>query len=188
MSFLARDARATRARLLVAARREFAEYGIAGARVDRIAADAGSNKAQIYHSFGSKDGLFDAVFDGIVEQIVHGVPIDVNDLPGYAARLCDMYEKHPDILRLATWQRLERGGQMLPAAATATKEKVAAIKKAQAGGRLGDRYSAEVLLTAVLQIAALWSEANHEPISGGKALSAVARRRIVEQLVTDVLA
>jgi hypothetical protein len=37
-----RDAEATRARLLAAARGEFAAFGIAGSRVDRIAATGGS--------------------------------------------------------------------------------------------------------------------------------------------------
>ncbi len=58
-----RDAAATRQRLIDAARAEFAQYGIAGARVDRIATNAGANKAQIYNYFGSKDRLFDAVWD-----------------------------------------------------------------------------------------------------------------------------
>jgi hypothetical protein len=33
-------------------RTEFAQYGIAGARVERIGEAADSNKAQIYHYFG----------------------------------------------------------------------------------------------------------------------------------------
>ena len=52
------------------ARAEFAEFGLAGARVDRIAANSASNKAQIYHYFGSKDQLFDAVWESIVKQVV----------------------------------------------------------------------------------------------------------------------
>ncbi|HEY3483203.1 MAG TPA: TetR family transcriptional regulator, partial [Streptomyces sp.] len=50
-----RDAAETKRRLLAAATEEFAERGIAGARVDRIAAAAGCNKAMIYSYFGSKD-------------------------------------------------------------------------------------------------------------------------------------
>ena len=65
-----RDAEATRQRLITAARAEFAEHGIAGARWDRIAAAANANKAQIYHYFGSKDRLFDAVWEAVVQQII----------------------------------------------------------------------------------------------------------------------
>ena len=54
---------ATRQRIMDAAASEFAERGIAGARVDRIVAAAQSNKAQLYQYFGSKELLFDAVFE-----------------------------------------------------------------------------------------------------------------------------
>src|ERR1700712_2015759 len=111
-----RDAQATRRRLLAAAAAEFAAVGIAGARVDRIAEAAASNKAQIYHYFGSKDALFDAVFHLLVVQTVRDVPIDATDLAGYAGRLFDGYEKNPDIGRLATWYRLERAGTSHPLA------------------------------------------------------------------------
>src|SRR5438874_766042 len=107
---MVRDADATRRRLLAAATQEFAEYGIAGSRVDRIAAAAGSNKAQIYHYFTSKDGLFDAVFDAMCRETVDAVPVDAKDLPEYAGRLFDSYEERPWVQRIATWYRLERAG------------------------------------------------------------------------------
>ncbi len=56
-----RDADATRARILAAAKQEFAENGLAGARVDVIAARANSNKRMIYHYFGNKEDLFKTV-------------------------------------------------------------------------------------------------------------------------------
>src|ERR1700744_6132308 len=102
------NAQATRRRLLDAAAQEFAAFGIAGARVDRIAATAQSNKAQIYHYFGSKDQLFDAVLDDLVVRIVRETPIDVDDLPGYAAGLVDQDAASPMLSRLATWYQLER--------------------------------------------------------------------------------
>jgi TetR/AcrR family transcriptional regulator len=50
-----RNAEASRARILAAARAEFVTHGLAGARVDRIAAHAGVNKNLIYHYLGSKE-------------------------------------------------------------------------------------------------------------------------------------
>lgn len=182
-----RDADATRARLLAAARHEFAAYGIAGARVDRIAAEARSNKAQIYHYFGSKNELFDAVFASVVEQVVREIPIDVDDLPGYAVRLAEGNQQHPDVLRLATWQRLERGTEPLPAALEATKAKVAQIARAQADGRLSDRYPAEVLLTTVVHVAALWAETSPQMAGVSERPPAAAQRRIIAQIVRDLL-
>ena len=98
---MARDAEDTRRRLLEAAATEFAERGIAGARVDRIAAAASANKALIYSYFGNKEDLFDAVFHALVVDTVEDVPIDPDDLPGYAARLFDRVQQQPYALRLA---------------------------------------------------------------------------------------
>ena len=58
-----RDAEATKARILAAAKREFAQNGLGGARVDVIAAKAKANKRMIYHYFGSKEGLFQTVLE-----------------------------------------------------------------------------------------------------------------------------
>src|SRR5689334_596867 len=92
-----RDSAATRRRLLQAAGEEFTARGIAGARVDRIAAAANANKAQIYHYYGDKDGLFDAVLESFTAEAVGAVPIDAADLPAYAARLFDYHFDHPDL-------------------------------------------------------------------------------------------
>ncbi len=153
-----RDAAATRQRLIDAARTEFAGFGIAGARVDRIAANAGANKAQIYHYFGSKDRLFDAVWESVVQQVIQGTPIDPGDLAGYAARLADTYRRHPDIRRLVSWRRLARG-QDAPHlfAVQNAKANVDAIAKAQAEGTVSDRFEAGVLLALIINIAALWT-------------------------------
>ena len=53
------DATDTKRRLLKAAYEEFSARGLAGARVDRIAAAAKANKQAIYAHFGNKDDLFD---------------------------------------------------------------------------------------------------------------------------------
>lgn len=58
-----RDADATRARILEAARAEFARLGLGGARVDEIAERARANKRMIYHYFRDKDDLFRAVLE-----------------------------------------------------------------------------------------------------------------------------
>jgi TetR/AcrR family transcriptional regulator len=48
---------------------EFADKGYDGARVDDIALHGGVNKNLIYHHFGSKDGLFEAVLEYTYEAI-----------------------------------------------------------------------------------------------------------------------
>jgi TetR/AcrR family transcriptional regulator len=64
-----RDPAATRTKLLAAARREFAEHGLAGARGDDIAARAGVNKQLVYHYFGDKDAIYLAVLEWVYEEI-----------------------------------------------------------------------------------------------------------------------
>jgi AcrR family transcriptional regulator len=161
---MAGDAEATRRRLLDAAAQEFAAYGIAGARVDRIAVAAKSNKAQIYHYFGSKDALFDAVFHELVVRTVREVPIDPADLPGYAARLFDGYEDHPQVQRLATWYRLERAetDSPLEIVVASNHAKVDAIASAQRSGAVPDHFAAEDLLAVVLTISSMWTSMTPE--------------------------
>ena len=58
-----RDAEATKNRILLAAKKEFAQKGLAGARVDEIAERADANKRMIYHYFESKEKLFQTVLE-----------------------------------------------------------------------------------------------------------------------------
>src|SRR6266436_5449262 len=58
-----------RLRILEAAKQEFATHGLAGARVDRIAANAGANKRMLYYHVGKKDDLYLAVLEGAYEKI-----------------------------------------------------------------------------------------------------------------------
>ena len=53
-----RDSEGTRAAVLGAAAREFAERSYEAGRVDRIAVRARVNKAMLYYHFGSKQGLY----------------------------------------------------------------------------------------------------------------------------------
>jgi AcrR family transcriptional regulator len=65
----ARNPEVTRREILEAARAEFAERGLDGARVDRIAERADANKRLIYHYFNSKDELYSAVLEDVYRQI-----------------------------------------------------------------------------------------------------------------------
>jgi TetR/AcrR family transcriptional regulator len=58
----------TRARILSAAIRQFSENGLAGARTEQIAEDAGVNKALLYYYFRSKDELYTATIEMVVER------------------------------------------------------------------------------------------------------------------------
>lgn len=55
----------TRARLIAAARKAFAEKGFTAASMDELTADAGLTRGALYHNFGDKRGLMAAVVDQI---------------------------------------------------------------------------------------------------------------------------
>ena len=64
-----RDPDGVRRRILDAARQEFAARGLDGARVDRIAANAGINKAMLYDYFGDKEALYLQVLEAAYAHI-----------------------------------------------------------------------------------------------------------------------
>ncbi|OZG29137.1 TetR family transcriptional regulator [Williamsia sp. 1138] len=105
---MARDAEATRDRILVAATEEFAAHGFAGGRVERIAAKAQSNVRMIYAYYGGKSGLFDATLAEALRRMAENVPPRPDDLAGWAGDVFDHHQRFPEVLRLSMWAQLER--------------------------------------------------------------------------------
>ena len=68
-SRVTRNPQQTKARILAAAKVEFARAGLGGARVDKIAQEAGANKRMLYYYFGTKDELFSAVLEETYRHI-----------------------------------------------------------------------------------------------------------------------
>ncbi|MDX5434245.1 MAG: TetR/AcrR family transcriptional regulator [Halomonas sp.] len=60
----------TRVKLIRAAREAFATKGYAAASMDDITADAGLTRGALYHNFGGKKGLLQAVVDQIDAEMV----------------------------------------------------------------------------------------------------------------------
>jgi TetR/AcrR family transcriptional regulator len=97
----------SRAAIFRAAVAEFAEYGIDGARTDRIAREARVNKALLYYYFKDKDALYEAVlnqvFSGMREQVM---PVLDSDLPPkqklleYVGRYFDYIAMNPQFPRV----------------------------------------------------------------------------------------
>jgi AcrR family transcriptional regulator len=155
-----RNAQATRERILEAATAEFSAYGIAGARVDRIAKNARCNKNLIYIYFENKETLFTTVLQKHLTRAYADVGFTPDDLPGYAARLFDFAMAHPDLYRLMTWFALEQKANSPDEHGAARSAKIAALKKAQKAGQIGTAFSPGFLLTAILALATAWTAAN----------------------------
>ncbi|MEV4088628.1 TetR family transcriptional regulator [Nonomuraea fuscirosea] len=107
------DAEATRQRLFQAATAEFAEHGLAGARIDRIAAAAQANKQAIYLYYGGKEKLFGLVVRAKMDEICHAVTLDPRTLPESVGQLFDWYQEHPELIRLLLWESLETTGDRI---------------------------------------------------------------------------
>jgi TetR/AcrR family transcriptional regulator len=83
---------ASRKSILQAALVEFAQEGLAGARVDAIAEAAGVNKALLYYYFRDKESLYGAVLDLFFERLLDRV-MTVCDRPGTAGERFLSYAK-----------------------------------------------------------------------------------------------
>jgi AcrR family transcriptional regulator len=76
---VSKELKGSRERILTAALDEFAELGLAGARVDRIAEKAGINKAMIYYHFDSKEALYDHVLGATIEAGVTDISKEIGE-------------------------------------------------------------------------------------------------------------
>ncbi|MER7052473.1 MULTISPECIES: TetR family transcriptional regulator [unclassified Streptomyces] len=172
-----RDPDRKRQQLMEAALAEFAEYGVAGARVDRLARRAGVSPGLVYSFFVGKEGLFEAVYEAIVEQTVGAVPIDADDLPGYAGRLHDAAAQYPQVMRFLTWYALERADRPTSeVVARSMDEKIAAIEAAQQRGTVTSDKPAVEILALVLTLANMWQ---HHTEDVGHLVTDAQRRTVV---------
>lgn len=153
------DSTATRARILEAALHEFAQYGLAGARIERIADSAAANKRSIYVYFGNKADFFDLVVAKVLVDMADEVPFTATDLSGYSVRLFDYLSAHPEVLRLTIWAQLERP-QASPAEIEAYRPKVAAISEAQQAGAITALTDPVDLLAFTIGTATAWANAS----------------------------
>lgn len=71
----------TRARLIASGRRAFGEKGYAHASMDDFTAEAGLTRGALYHHFGGKKGLFEAVVRQIDSEMAHRLKSLASDAP-----------------------------------------------------------------------------------------------------------
>ncbi|MBT2675135.1 TetR family transcriptional regulator [Streptomyces sp. NPDC093591] len=151
-----RDPEATKARIFDAAVAEFARYGIAGARIDRIAAEAKANKQLIYAYFGNKAQLFSQVLGRSMVDLAAAVPVDPDDIEGWLDRLMDYHAAHPELLRLLYWEGIQYGSTELPDETERHEHyahKVAAVRDGQDRGVITDAIPAQDLLFLLVAMA-----------------------------------
>ncbi|HWA63439.1 MAG TPA: TetR family transcriptional regulator [Caulobacteraceae bacterium] len=88
-----RNAEATRAAILAAGKRHFAESGYEGAYLRDIAAEAGVDAALINRYFGGKEGLFQAC----LRAAIHSAQFFEGERAGFGARVARVFaERSPE--------------------------------------------------------------------------------------------
>ncbi|MEU5692732.1 TetR family transcriptional regulator [Actinosynnema sp. NPDC020468] len=150
----------TRRRLKEAAVAEFAEHGLAGTRMDRVAARAGINKERLYNYFGDKERLFTTVLADELAKIAAAVPVgSLEDVGDYAGRCFDYHRENPHLARLLQWEALAHRDREVPdreRRAAHYREKVAAFAAAQSAGRVTTSVPAADLVFLVMSLSAWW--------------------------------
>ncbi|MFC4588800.1 TetR family transcriptional regulator [Sphaerisporangium corydalis] len=180
-----RNAEATRERILVAAMAEFSAYGVAGARVDRIAKSAGCNKNLIYIYFENKERLFTTVLEKHLLRVYEELVFTPDDLPGYAARVFDFTMAQPDLMRLMAWFTLEQRTEVPAARDTIHDAKVTQLMRAQNAGQVGTAFSPSFLLTIVMTLATTWTAGN--PFGPALDPDAVASPETLRQNIVEAV-
>jgi len=144
---------ATRERILVAAKTEFAERGLAGARINRIATEANASKERLYAYFPSKEALFAAVTERLVTEIAEDVAGASGDMAAYVGLLFDSYIRNPENARLHDW--LNFGGAVKSVSSpevVAMRRKLDDIRAGQEAGRIDSAWDPAQLLIMLIEI------------------------------------
>lgn len=115
----ARDAALAQATILNVARSHFVSRGIAGARVDQIAAAAGYSKAMLYHYYGNKETLYAAVLAQACREIAAPQPTadwavvgPVAALEAFVRGTAALLRRDPAILNLLALENLNEAAHL----------------------------------------------------------------------------
>jgi len=93
----------TRAEIVAAAERHFAERGFEAARLEDIAAEVGIRRAAIFYHFGDKQELYDAVLDAVFAGAMAAMPDRGSAVERLEASLTgwiDYVARRPSVARL----------------------------------------------------------------------------------------
>lgn len=145
----------TKERILTAAIEVFSDVGFAGARIDAIARKAGCNKQLLYHHFGNKEALYDAVLSSVLARKVPPVLRTPTDAADHVVQIFREGADERDWLRLILWEALELGRNTevgLEARRAKFEEAATLLRHAEAAGLLKLRHAPEVTVLAVLAL------------------------------------
>ncbi len=170
--------------ILAAARSEFAQYGLAGARIDRIAKAAAASKERLYAHFTDKEALFRSVVAADMAEFFAAVTLRGDAIPEFVGDIHDLACRRPEHLRMMTWASLE--GLALDPPCVADGEPVAmrdigVIEAAQAAGQVDAVWEPMDLLVMLFGIGLAWAQSPHpDALAVDPAIVAARRAAAVE--------
>ena len=143
-------------RILSAGMREFAKYGFAGARVERIVSRADVSPRSLYYHFGSKRGLYDAVRERLSAQHFEDFVRGVTDEPLVNRLMANidvaMTPRWQTWARLLMWEALDGGAGSAPYPEGTVPGDLLAIRAAQERGEIDPELDPHVLTLAFIAI------------------------------------
>ncbi|QCB93692.1 TetR/AcrR family transcriptional regulator [Cellulomonas shaoxiangyii] len=148
------DGARTRANIRDAAHVEFAAYGLAGARVDRIAKAAGANVQRIYAYYSDKAGLFRACVLDAVANLDAAIGDDADDLVTLAGRMFDHISRDPHNPRILTWARLEIEDDLRELISTSGTDPLRRVREIAAAGGIDPRWTPEDVFVVLISLCA----------------------------------
>lgn len=176
--------------ILSAARSEFAQYGLAGARIDRIARTANASKERLYAHFGDKETLFRSVVAADGEEFFAAVTLRPEAGAEFVGEIYDLARQRPEHLRMITWANLE-GLALDPPPAdewdSMPARHIRAVEAAQAAGYVDPSWQPMDLLVLLVGVGLAWAQSPHpdartadpEVVAARRADVVEAARRIV---------
>lgn len=183
-----------RAEILTAARAEFAQHGLAGARIDRIARTARASKERLYAHFGDKETLFREVFASDGAEFYRSVTLRPEAVHEFVGDIYDLACERPEHLRMITWAQLEGFSLGTPALGTPDfdgepipVQAVNAIAAAQASGLVDPVWQPQDLIVLLFATGLAWAHLPHpdavtddpEVIAHRRAVAVDAARRLI---------
>ena len=146
-------AQATRKAILKAATKVFAKYGYDGGSVEKISKAAKSYDRMIYYYFGSKEGLFIAVLEGIyrgMDEAESAIRLNadkpVETLTAVIRFVHGYYRRNPEFVTLLNTENLHKGRHIAKSlrAGEYSSHAIAVIREVLASGIAKGIFRADV--------------------------------------------
>lgn len=179
-----------RGEILAAARAEFAQYGLAGARIDRIARAASASKERLYAHFGDKEALFRDVVAADGAEFFRAVDLRPDAVPEFVGDVFDLAQNRPEHVRMITWAQLEGFPLDKPEVdgVHPPEKAISALRQAQVDGYVDSAWDPQQLIVLLFAIGLGWAQwpdpaaatTDDDVIAGRRAAAVEAAARVVK--------